>query len=171
MEEKIIKTIKDEDVGLTTMEMNEPTMKNGIKGIIYDKDGRVALFYKNNKYKLPSFKSKLDEDNIKTIKREAPDKTGCILRRIKELGITIEEKSHANSIQKSYVYKASVYKDKEMLSVMQKDNDVKLLWLTPEDAIERMKISVDYTDLERKYNNNFILLRDISILEYYLNEK
>ena len=48
-----------------------------------------------------------------------------------------------------------------------------LLWLSPKDALNKMKNSINdikESRFENKYNSSFIIKRDISILEYYLNQ-
>ena len=45
----MIKIITDEDLGLTSVEMKNPTIRYGARGIVKNKDGMIALLHKKNK--------------------------------------------------------------------------------------------------------------------------
>lgn len=173
----LIKKITDKDFDIKEKRLIDPKRRTAARGIIENKDGKIAIFFKSkmNEYKLPGGGIDLGEDKEKAFKREALEETGCIIKNIKEMGITIEEESQTNFIQKSYVFKSKVQKNTNKLDITEREKEegAELIWLHPKEALDRMKNSIDRireSRFENKYNSSFIIKRDIAILEYYLNE-
>ena len=92
------------------------------------------------------------------------------------MGTIEEDKSINNFKQISYVFVGKVIKDTKQLNVTKKEKDegAKLLWETPEKALELIKgcydklIASKYASV---YSTKFIIVRDSKILERYLNLK
>ena len=68
-----------------------------------------------------------------------------------------------------------VIEDTKQLNVTQKEKDegAKLLWETPEKALELITDCYDKlvkSDYESVYATRFVVLRDRKILEYYINK-
>ncbi len=171
----IIVEITDKLFGKEIKEFNNPYIRYGARGIIKRKDGKIAVFNKvvKNEYKLPG--GGIDEGEVpeEAFKREVMEETGCEIENIKFLGITKELKSHENFQQISYVYTADVSKITESLNLTEKEKDegAKLLWLTKEEALEKITKCLEYlkeSKYENLYHSKFINYRDREILKYYI---
>ena len=175
MKEELICKITDQDIGETFVEMTNPRLRLGARGIVIREDGKIAIFNKSNKneYKLPGGGLEGEEEPERAFKREALEETGCEVEIIQNLGITEEYKSLNNFKQISYVFVGKVLKDTKQLNVTEKEKDegAKLLWETPEKALEL--ITKCYDELiasryESVYATKFIVLRDRKILERWM---
>ena len=172
-----IRIIKDEDFGLKSREFNNPRTRIGARGIVI-KNNKIALFNKTNKneYKLPGGGVENDEDIEEAFKREVKEETGCDVEIIKKLGTIEEHKTLDNFKQISHVFVSKVIRDTNELGLTEKEKDegAKLIWTTLEEGLELITNCFDklvaslYEDL---YHSKFIVLRDRSILEYYLKNK
>ncbi len=174
--ENLIKKITDKDLNIKEKRLINPKTRTASRGIVENKGGKIAVFYKSkmNEYKLPGGGIDPGEDKGVAFRREVLEETGCIITKIKELGITIEEESQTNFVQKSYVFKSKVLRDTKRLDITEREKEegAKLLWLDPNEALKLMKESlknVKESRFESNYNSQFIINRDISILEYYIN--
>ncbi len=176
MKEELICKITDEDIGEVSVEMNNPRLRRGARGIVIREDGKIAIFNKSNKneYKLPGGGLEDDENPEEAFKREVLEETGCEVEIIKKLGITEEYKSLDNFKQISYVFVGKVIKDTKNLNVTEKEKDegAKLLWETPEkglELIEQCYNKLIASKYESIYHTKFIVMRDKKILEKYLS--
>ena len=156
--------------------MDNPKLRLGARGIVIREDGKIAIFNKSNKkeYKLPGGGVEGKEKPEEAFKREVLEETGCEIEIIQTLGTTEEYKSLNNFKQISYVYVGKVLKDTKQLNITEKEKDegAKLLWETPEKALELIKEcfnKLSASKYESIYSTKFIVLRDRRILEYYLN--
>lgn len=72
-----IKKLTDENIGLTSIEFNNPRIRYGARGIIIEKDGKIALFNKTmkNEYKLPGGGIDKGENPEEAFKRETLEET------------------------------------------------------------------------------------------------
>ncbi len=173
----LIYKLTDEDIGEKLVEMKNPRLRLGARGIVIRNDGKIAVFYKSNKneYKLPGGGLEENEKPEEAFIREAMEETGCEVEIIDTLGTIEEYKSLENFKQISYVFVGRVLNDTKKLNVTQKEKDegAKLLWREPLEALELIKNCIN--DLkgsayENVYFTKFIVLRDRKILEYYLNK-
>ena len=173
---KLICKITEEDIGEKIIDMEDPRLRLGARGIVIREDGKIAIFNKSNKneYKLPGGGLEGEEKPEEAFKREVLEETGCEIEIIETLGITEEYKSLNNFKQISYVYIGKVLKDTKQLNVTEKEKDegAKLLWETPEKALELITdcfnklVASKYASI---YSTKFVVLRDRRILEYYLS--
>lgn len=110
MSENLICELTDKDLGLQEVEMDNPRIRTGARGIVIRDDGKIALFYKSNKneYKLPGGGIEDDETPEEAFKREVLEETGCIVSIVRKLGITKEYKSKDNFMQTSHVFLGEV---------------------------------------------------------------
>ena len=172
----LICKITDNDIGEKYIETNNPITRLGARGIVIRDDGKIAIFNKVNKneYKLPGGGIENDEIPEVAFKREVLEETGCDVEIIEKLGITEEYKGQTNFKQTSYVFLSKVLEDTKQLHITQKEKDegAKLLWETPEKALElitecydKLVGSID----ESVYKTKFVVMRDRKILEYYIN--
>ena len=174
---KLICKITDNDIGEKYLELINPKIRLAARGIVVREDGKIAVFNKSNKneYKLPGGGVENNESVDQTFTREVLEETGCVVEIIEELGITEEYKYQNNFKQISNVFVGKVIKDTQQLNVTQKEKDegARLLWETPERALELIKGCYDKlvdSKYESIYATKFIVLRDSKILEYYLKK-
>ena len=172
---KLICKITDEDIGEKIIDMENPRLRLGARGIVIRDDGKIAIFNKSNKneYKLPGGGLEGEEKPEEAFKREVLEETGCEIEIIETLGTTEEYKSLNNFKQISYVFVGKVLKDTKQLNVTEKEKDegAKLLWKTPEKALELITECFDKlvaSKYESIYSTKFVVLRDSKILKYYI---
>ena len=177
MKENLICKITDRDIGEKFTEITNPQLRLAARGIVVREDGKIAVFYKSNKkeYKLPGGGLEGEEEPEEAFKRETLEETGCEVKIIECLGITEEYKSLNNFKQISYVFVGKVLNDEKQLNLTEKEMDegAKLLWETPEKALEL--ITKSYSEIvaskyDSVYATKFVVLRDRKILESYLRE-
>ena len=172
---ELICKITDEDIGEKIVDMENPKLRLGARGIVIREDGKIAIFNKSkkNEYKLPGGGLEGEEKPEEAFKREVLEETSCEVEIIKTLGTTEEYKSLNNFKQISYVFVGKVLKDTKQLNVtkQEKDEGAKLLWETPEKALELIKECFDKlvaSKYESIYSTKFVVLRDSKILEKYI---
>lgn len=136
----LICKITDKDIGKQPIEMDNPRLRLGARGIVIREDGKIAIFNKSNKneYKLPGGGLEGEEKPEEAFKREVLEETGCEVEIIECLGTTEEYKTFDNFKQISYVFVGKVIKDTKQLNVTQKEKEegAKLLWETPENGLK-----------------------------------
>lgn len=175
---ELICKITDEDIGEKIINMENPKLRLGARGIVVRDDGKIAVFNKSNKneYKLPGGGIEEKENKEEAFKREVLEETGCEVEIVDFLGTTEEYKSQNNFKQISYIFVGKVIKDTNHLSVTKKEKDegAKLLWKAPEEALKLIKECFDKlvpSEYSSIYSTKFVVLRDRKILEYYINNK
>lgn len=173
----IICKLTDSEIGEKFIGINNPKIRIASRGIVIRDDGKIAIFNKSNKneYKLPGGGTENNETAEETFKREVLEETGCKVEIIELLGITEEYKGKSNFKQISNVFLGKVIEDIKKLNITQKEKDegAKLLWETPEKALELITNCYDKlvkSDYESVYATRFVVLRDRKILEYYINK-
>ena len=173
----LICKITDQDIGEEYVEMENPTLRLGARGIVIRDDGKIAIFNKANKneYKLPGGGLEDNEEEEEAFKREVLEETGCVVEIIKKLGTAEEYKNKINYKQISHVFVGKVIEDTKHLNVTKKEKDegARLLWETPSKALELITNCYDKligSNYESVYVTKFIVLRDHKILEYYINK-
>jgi len=171
-----IKVLTDLDFDLKVKEFNNPRVRYGARGIVFNDKNEVAILNKTNKneYKLVGGGIEENEDPTIAFKREVLEEAGCKVDIDACLGIIKEEKSQGNFIQTSYVYVAHVIEDTKQLNLTQKEIDEgsQLLWLNIDDAINTIKNCEDKlkpSKYEDVYHTKFIVRRDYTILKHYKN--
>jgi len=171
---KCIKTLTDEDFGITPIPFHNPRHRYGARGIVLNENNKIAILNKSlkNEYKLVGGGIKEDEDPTKAFKREVLEETGCKIEIDDRIGTFEELKSQDNFKQTSYIYVAHVTLDTHELNLTQKEIDegAKLLWLDIDEAMKLIKESEDKlvaSQYESVYHTKFIVRRDYEILKYY----
>lgn len=171
----IIAEITDEMFGLEQVPFNNPKVRYGARGIVKKENGLIAVFHKKakNEYKLPGGGIDEGETPEEAFEREVLEEAGCEVKDITLLGITKELKSKENFQQVSYVFTSIVTKDTGNVQMTQKEIDEggSLLWLTPEDALEKITNCANElkaSDYDSVYRTKFMNYRDREILKYYI---
>ena len=174
---KCIKTISDEDFDLEIKKFDNPRIRFGARGIVFNDKNEIAILNKVNKneYKLVGGGIEDNEDPTIAFKREVLEESGCKIDIDDFLGIIKEEKSQDNFIQTSYVYVAHVLENTNQLNLTEKELDegAKLLWLNIEDAMKVIKdceSNLVASKYENIYHTRFIVRRDYTILNYYFDK-
>ena len=173
----LICAITDKDLNEKSVEISNPKLRYGARGIVIRDDGKIAVFNKSkkNEYKLPGGGIEKNENPKEAFKREVLEETGCIIEIIDELGTTEEYKSQDNFKQTSFVFVGKVIEDTKILHLTQKEKDegAILTWEYPYTALELIKNSYNNliaSDYESVYHTKFVVFRDRKILEFYLNK-
>ena len=78
---KCINKLTDEDFGLDIVPFDNPRHRYGARGIVFNKDNKIAVLNKTlkNEYKLVGGGIEEDEDPTKAFKREVLEEAGCIV--------------------------------------------------------------------------------------------
>lgn len=172
---ELIAKITDEDIGEEMVQMKNIIYRKASRGIVLDENGNMAIFYKKNKhlYKLPGGGLEDQENYKEAFIREVREEVGCEVEVVATLGYTEEYKTKDSYMQTSYVYVGKVIQKLEHMELteMEQDEGGERLWLTPQEALKRMKenyenlLASEYTSL---YSTKIVAKRDIKILEKYL---
>jgi len=173
-----IKKLVDEDFKLDSIQFNNPRIRFGARGIVFNEKSDVAILYKKrkNEYKLIGGGIEENEDPMLAFKREAFEETGCKIEIDRFIGVIEEHKSLDNFKQISYVYISHVIENtgKQHFTSKEKGEGAELLWLNIHNAIELIKnsenniIGSKYDGDMSVYHTKFIVRRDYEILKYYL---
>lgn len=172
-----IAIIKDSDVGYeSSIDLTNPRVRYASRGIVI-KDGKIAILNKANKneFKLPGGGIESNETPEEAFKREVLEEAGCEIDITECLGTIEEHKTLANFKQISHVFVGKVTKDTNECHFTEKESDegARILWNTPEEGLELITNCFDKiigSKYEDKYQTKFIVFRDKTILEYYLNK-
>ena len=115
-----------------------------------------------------------NEKAQEAFRRECEEELGCVVDIIKELGIAIEYKSQENFKQLSFVYKARKVDELESNNLTEKEKaeGTEYVWLPKLQALRKMKESLEKlgsSDYDSVYRTRFMVLRDVRILDHYIN--
>ncbi|MCK9273224.1 NUDIX domain-containing protein [Candidatus Gracilibacteria bacterium] len=161
---KILKIIKDSDIGSTFMEPENFRERKAARAVVFDENNKVALVYstKNNYHKLPGGGVEEGEDFEIAVQRELIEEIGCTVENIKELGMVEEYRNKVGLHQTSYCYTARVIeKGTPELEANEIMEGYVTQWLALDEAIEILEKekNVDH------YDGKFMWLRDITFLK------
>ncbi len=177
----MIYTVTDQDFNEPIKELVNPKIRYASRGIIKRADGKIALFHKKamHQYKLPGGGIEKNETKEQAFVREMYEETGCDVEIIKELGMIEEKKTKNNFYQLSYVFIAKVLNDINKLSLTDKEKAEggEILWMEPYEALKIITECMDnllpspVDKDESLYSIKFITMRDMKILEYYIQNE
>lgn len=170
------KIVTDYDTNTEPYELNNPELRIGARGLVFNSDNKIAILNKSkkNEYKLVGGGVENGEDPKIGFYREVLEEAGCKVQIDEFIGTIKEERTHHNFIQVSYVYKAHVLEDMHHLNLTEKEmaEGAKLLWLDIDEAMNKIKeceSNLKASAYEDLYMTKFVVKRDYSILEYYKN--
>lgn len=174
---KNIATITDKDFNIEEkINQDNPIIRVGARGIITNDNGEIAIIYKKNKneYKLPGGGVEDGENTEIAFKRECEEELGCQIEILEKLGTVEEYKSQENFKQLSFVYLGYKKADLEAnkLTTQEQEEGTRFIWLPKTEALDKMRASLNNlksSKYDNVYRTRFMVLRDIKILEYYLN--
>ena len=109
--------ITDAEIGEKYIENENPNIRLSSRGIVLNKDNKIAIFCigDNKKCKLPGGKIEAGETPEEAFKREVLEETGCMVEIIDNPGTIEEYKSKLNFKQISNVFIGKVIKDTKEL--------------------------------------------------------
>lgn len=130
-------------------------VRKSTRTVLIDPYGKVALLHMENDsyYKLPGGGLEEDEDVVLALKRVTREKVGVEIEILKPIGIILEYRTFFQQLQFSYAFISHVTQK------IKSPEDVKIIWTTIEDAIERV---TGYNG--KLYMPRFTALRDGKIL-------
>ncbi len=152
----------------TEEEVKTWEVREAARGIVLDDDGKVGVLHvsKNNYYKLAGGGIDEGEDKITAFKRECLEELGCEVQVVGELGMVEEWRKVFSLHQYSYCYIGKVVGEKGMPNFTEREleNGFEIVWLLPEEALEKLQNSVALNIEGEQY----IKPRDVAIMKEYL---
>ncbi|MBQ8901762.1 MAG: NUDIX hydrolase [Bacilli bacterium] len=173
-----IKVLTDEDFGLNNLELTNPRIRVGARGIIFNNENKIAILnkQKKNEYKLVGGGVESGETPEEAFEREVLEETGHKIKIDKKIGVIKEIKSHDNFEQVSHVFVAHIigkcgtpnFTEKE------KDEGSKLMWVDLDEAmtlIKNCESNLVASKYENVYHTKFIVKRDYEIINFYKEQR
>ena len=169
--------ITERDLGLDIIEgketefyskdNNNMTIRYGARGIVINKEGKIAVIYKKNKneYKLPGGGVDKGEDFKEAFKRECIEEIGCDINEVEYLFDIEEDHINDNFKQISKVYIAKVKEKLESNNLTEQEKEE---GLDKKEALEKMKACIENlkgSKYDNVYRTKFVVGRDIRIME------
>ncbi len=169
-------SIFDEDCGFERVNMKNPKLRLGARGIVR-KGNKIGVFYKKNmnQYKLPGGGIDLNESPIDAFEREVLEETGCSVKNIELVGVVNEIKSQGNFVQTSFVYICDFDKQSAEMNLTEKEiaEGGEFFWSESNDVLDLMEKSIPLLKSgcgdENVYSTTFVSVRDKKILQIYIN--
>lgn len=160
---KLLKEIKDQDVGFEKKEANL-ALREAARAVVFNPEGKIALLYvaSHDFYKLPGGGVEPGEYVEDALEREVLEEAGCEIEIIDELGQINEERTHFGKLQKSYCYLAQVVGEigEPSFTLGEIADQFELEWHSIEDAI-KLAEGTDTAD----YLGRFVQIRLLTILK------
>ena len=167
-----LEIIEGKEIEFYSKDNNSMTIRYGARGIVIDKEGKIAIIYKKNKneYKLPGGGVDKGEDFKEAFKRECIEEIGFDINEVEYL-FDIEE-DHINDnfkqISKVYIAKVKEKLESNNLTEQEKEEGLEYLWLDKKEALEKMKACIKNlkgSKYDNVYRTKFVVGRDIRIME------
>ncbi len=166
---KLLAEISDASLGLSDFEPLGQTfeLRKSARAILRKSDGTIAIQYlrNHNLHKLPGGGVQPSESIPDALEREIKEEVGCGAAMSHAVGTVIEYRKQHMLLHISECFVADVAGDIEEphLEQAEIDEGMVTLWMTPEEAISKMK-----ADTPNTYQGPFITKRELAFLEEYL---
>lgn len=154
---------------------NPPVIRFWARWIVVNNAWKIAIINKIKKkeYKLPGGGIDEGEEPKLAFIRECREELGCDIELLDDLGTIEEYKSQENFKQISFVFiaKQGMVYWVPSFTKQEQDEGAQFLWLDPQEALKQMKeslTSLESSDYDSIYRTQFMVARDIKILESYL---
>jgi ADP-ribose pyrophosphatase YjhB (NUDIX family) len=158
---KIIARFGDKCVG-------QPRLRLASRGVVHRADGKIAIFYqpKTSVYKLVGGGIDDGENPREAFRRECREEIGVEIDEIRLVGCVEENYADNNFRQISFVYTAISHgkAEKGNLTEDEKQKGSKAIWLTPTNALQKMKTPKGLMPIDAR-----IIKRDAKILEHIID--
>lgn len=165
--------VNDVDLGFPEKVLHAPHIRLGARGIVR-KWNLIAILHKKqkNEYKLPGGGIDAEESPEIAFEREILEEVGVKVTSIQEIGTITEEKGQENFKQISFVFVADFFSQATQNFTQQEiEEGSEILWMSAQEALNLMRLSYDnlkWSEYDNLYRTQFMIKRDIKILEYYL---
>lgn len=175
-----IKTLVDEDFQITSIPFQNPRIRYGARGIVFNPESQIAILHKcaKNEYKLIGGGLEENETPEVGFLREVLEETGCVVRIDDFLGTIEEHKSLDNFQQVSYVYVGHVVEDTLQTNFTDQERGEcsEIMWVDIATAMDLIQASENQLVASRYegelsvYHSRFLVRRDLEILKYFVNQ-
>jgi 8-oxo-dGTP diphosphatase len=146
----------------------QPRLRLASRGVVYKADGKIAIFHqpKIGIYKLVGGGIDGNESPREAFRRECHEEIGAEIDEIHSVGRVEENSANDNFRQISFIYTAVLHGKigKNNLTEDEKQKGSKTIWLTPTNALQKMKKTKGSNPMDTR-----IIKRDTKILEYIIN--
>ncbi len=169
---KLLAEINERTLGLgNPEELNTPyELRKSARAILLNKEGLMATQHLATYafHKLPGGGVEQGESVEEALRREVLEEVGCACAIETPVGTVIEYRNKYKLLHLSYCFVAHVEGEigTPQMEEAEQEEGQETLWLLPEEALARMR-----ADTPQKFEDHFILKREISFLEEYLAQK
>lgn len=163
---KLLKTIRDKDLGLNYKKPTKYKVRKAARAVIFDKFGKIAFLtvVKKDYYKIPGGGFESKENRLQALRREVLEEAGCHIKNIKEFGRIEEYRNKFSLHQISYCFIATLDGEKGKPNFTKKEMKYhfKLKWVKLAAAVKKM----ENLEISKDYEGRFIQIRDL----YFIKE-
>jgi len=163
---KLLKSIKHQELFPEEIlgEIKKYEKRQAARAIVFDVEEKIAILKVANKnyHKLPGGGVEEGENLQIALEREMLEEIGSKVLVTGEVGRILEYRDRWNLENESFCYLAKVDGEKGQpdFTEGEKENGFKLIWISVEEAIEKIK-----SDKPIDYEGKFIQVRDLCFLE------
>ena len=162
---KLLGEITEKDIGISQPSGGEVKYKlrKAARAVVFDQTGRIALMNvsKRGYHKLPGGGVEAEEDVAEALRREVLEETGCEIRIMEPVGMTIEYRNARELLQLSFCFHGEMVGQPGELSLteLEAENGFRLEWVTLEEARKLLA-----ADAPAEYHEKFMVARDRILL-------
>lgn len=162
----LLATITDAALGFPYTFPAKFETRTACRAFLFDAEGRIAYMHNGakNHYKLPGGGLEGTETLEQTLTREMREEAGCNIHNATYLGYVEEHRGKNGFLQTSHLYRAEVLgpKGEPQFDAGEQAENFTLHWLTPQEAIARLKADPVTND----YNLTFMNAREQRLLSF-----